>query len=226
MYAVKDELISGANILSKEDLVGLNTGYNSRMRSYSQFNLEDELTEEIRAAKFNAEIKDNYQRLLNYGRDDEQISEPAPRAQAAARIETPVRPEYIQEVQPSAAVSYEEEIEDEFKPSSTTMQFIGMKDDAFELKSTREESRTSFKLSTKAKVMFCVYAIIIVTLFTLIILNTRALKALNSDINGMQTQVVQMKTEADRLASEFKVVSSEETIKQRARDILGAVDSN
>jgi cell division protein FtsL len=224
MFTVNQKAVNGENLKKSDyDFAGINMAKTSRLRSYSQFNLEDEVAEEEKAAKFNSSINENYKRLLNFKKEEVNLNN----SQAKAiTIDRPVVDRLVVD-RPAVKIEEVKIDEEELKPSSTTMQFIGMEKDAFELKDKSEEkSNVIFKITTKAKILFCVYTIVILTLFTLIILNTRALKSLDSEIDNMQTQVYVMESEADKLANDLSIVSSEETIKQRAADILGMVESD
>jgi len=211
MFTVNQKAVNGENQKkSIYDFADISAAKTSRLRSYSQFNLEDEVAEEEKAAKFNADISENYKRLLNFNKEKAAQNNSA----QTEKVERPIKIENIQID------------EEEIKPTSTTMQFIDMDKNAFELKKeVHESNQVSFKITTKAKIMFCVYAIVILTLFTLIILNTRALKSLNTEISDMQTQVTVMEETKDKLINDLNIVSSEDTIKQRAEDILGMVES-
>jgi len=215
MFTVNQKAVNG-EILKKSDydFTGINMAKTSRLRSYSQFNLEDEVAEEEKAAKFNSSISENYKRLLNSKKDDITLNNT--NINDTKTIE-----------RPSIKIEEPKIDEEEIKPSSTTMQFIGIEKDAFEFKSnSQEKSNAIFKITTKAKILFCVYSIVIITLFTLIILNTRALHSLDNEIVNMQAQVYVIESEAEKLTNDLTVVSSEETIKQRAADILGMVESD
>ena len=114
-------------------------------------------------------------------------------------------------------------------PSPTTMQFVG-KDRKYiyedlndnEVVAVEEEDQTSYKINTKGKVMIAVYALVVLTIFSLIIMNTRLIKNMNNSINEQEARIEILQQENQALYSEYEVVSSDEEVLRRA-EAMGMV---
>ena len=104
-------------------------------------------------------------------------------------------------------------------PSSTTMQFYGKKDRHYVYEdfsdieqSVEEDEETSYKINTKGKVMIAVYALVVLTIFTLIIMNTRLIKNMNTSINEQEARIEALQEENLALQEKFEFVSSDEEV--------------
>lgn len=114
---------------------------------------------------------------------------------------------------------------DDLVPSGTTMQFVGKdRDYVYEdmndrLDSEKENFPYKEGMSSKSKIMIAVYAIVVLTIFTLIIMNTRLLKTINTDISEQEARVVELTRENAELSSRYEDVSSDEEVIRRAVDM-------
>lgn len=79
-----------------------------------------------------------------------------------------------------------------------------------------EEENTSFKLTTRGKTLIAVYAIAVVVLFAVIILNTTVLRSMNNRVESLQEEIQVMQNENQQLAERLEFVQSQEEIVRRA----------
>ena len=184
------------------------------VRAYDEYKIEEQVeNEQERARRFNDAIARNFENLLNFRKDDApQAAETVvaePDAPVKAQVAVPVAPSKVEE--------------SDLCPSSTTMQFKGEKAEAEVFRDIHEEAATSYKINTKGKLLIAVYALVIVTLFALIILNTRALKSLDADIENMNASVAQLQSQSVRLTEDLEYISSDENIMDRAENELNMI---
>ncbi len=115
--------------------------------------------------------------------------------------------------------------EDDLVPSGTTMQFVGKdRNYVYEDMNDRldtEKENVLYKegMSSKSKIMIAVYAIVVLTIFTLIIMNTRLLKTMNKNISEQEARIVTLTEENAALNSRYEQVSSDEEVIRRAVDM-------
>ena len=74
-------------------------------------------------------------------------------------------------------------------------------------------------MSSKSKIMIAVYAIVVLTIFTLIIMNTRLLKTMNNNISEQEARIATLTEENAALNSRYEQVSSDEEVIRRAIDM-------
>lgn len=115
-------------------------------------------------------------------------------------------------------------IDDDLIPSETTMQFVGderirLYEAMNDLQKNGERTVAKEGLSAKNKVMIAVYAIVVLTIFTLIVMNTRLLKAMDSSINEREAQISELVLENAELSEHYSFVSSDEEIVRRAEEL-------
>ena len=114
-------------------------------------------------------------------------------------------------------------------PSPTTMQFVG-KDRKYiyedlndnESVEVQEDDQSSYRINTKGKVMIAVYALVVLTIFSLIIMNTRLIKNMNTSINEQEARIEILQQENTALQAEYEIVSSDEEVLRRA-EAMGMV---
>ena len=117
---------------------------------------------------------------------------------------------------------------EDLMPSNTTMQFDkNGNPEIFEdvrslnkgvSKENRDENKTrrEYSISAKGKVLIAVYALVVTTIFSLIILNSRMLKKLDNSINNYSSQVSELSKEYTQVMEELDVAMSDETIIEKA----------
>ncbi len=111
-------------------------------------------------------------------------------------------------------------------PTPTTMQFKGeerkyiyedMNDEDNAV--VEADDQAVYKINTKGKVMIAVYALVVLTIFTLIIMNTRLIKNMNESINEQEARIELLQQENQALQNEYEFVSSDEEIVRRAEQM-------
>lgn len=109
---------------------------------------------------------------------------------------------------------------DDSAPSATTMQFVSNEvANPFEDYHKKGEAvDKKYTINTKGKILIAVYALVVVTVFALIILNTRLLKSMNATSYAKEQQIAQLSEEVNELKSELNYVSSDEVIEEKAAE--------
>lgn len=108
--------------------------------------------------------------------------------------------------------------ETDLMPSETTM---GCKLGENVFEDYHEKGETvdkKYTINTKGKILIAVYALVVVTVFALIILNTRLLKNMNAAYTAKETEISRLTKEVDDLNRELDYVSSDEVIEQKAEE--------
>lgn len=116
-------------------------------------------------------------------------------------------------------------------PTGTTMQFEGKNrkyifEDEKTVKHTMLEDETSYKINTKSKILIAVYALVIVTIFSLIVLNTRLLKSMDENISSKQANIEMLTNQNNQLTKQFEYLSSDEVISNQAENVYNMVRFN
>ncbi|MBQ7408071.1 MAG: hypothetical protein IJW13_02210 [Clostridia bacterium] len=115
--------------------------------------------------------------------------------------------------------------DDDLFPTTTTMQFGGkdrsyIYEDLNERESVAEdEEEASYKINTKGKIMIAVYALVVLTIFTLIIMNTRLIKNMNASISEQEARIEALMEENQELMNEYEFVQSDEEVIRRAEEM-------
>jgi cell division protein FtsL len=106
------------------------------------------------------------------------------------------------------------------------MQFIGSKDRRYiyeDFSDTEtavdEEDESAYKINTKGKVMIAVYALVVLTIFALIIMNTRLIKNMNESINEQEMRIETLMQEQQELQAQYEFVSSDEEVLRKASEM-------
>lgn len=118
----------------------------------------------------------------------------------------------------------ERKMSDDLVPSGTTMQFVGkdrkyVYEDMNDLDEKNDSIVGKEGLSGKSKIMIAVYAIVVLTIFTLIIMNTRLLKTMDTSINEQEARITELVRENNALTERYEFVSSDEEVIRRAQDM-------
>ncbi len=115
-------------------------------------------------------------------------------------------------------------------PSQTTMQFSDKELRANPFEDFRPKNEDAidkqYKINTKGKVLIAVYALVVATVFALIILNTRLLKTMNASYVEKQQQVELLQEEVTSLNARLEYVSSDAVIEDKAANQLGMVKAD
>ena len=126
--------------------------------------------------------------------------------------------EFVQNGQ--AKGSYREALNEDFMPSSTTMQFDKENTEVYEdlrLKNkTKNKVAKDYRINTKAKLLVAVYTLVVATILSLIVINSRMLKNLDNSIDNYSSQVKSLNQEYAQVMDELNDVMSDETIIDKA----------
>ena len=154
--------------------------------SYDDY-VSDNVTREESLAETKARMRRNLDMLLNYDK-------------ASAAVATEEKIEEQQVVVNEASLQ-----EEDIRPTGTTMQFGDIDIDQIRAEMrTEEKEKRQYRLSGKGKMAIVLYALTVVVVLALIILNTGVLNSLNKqNIQSMST-VSQLETEIASLNSEIQ----------------------
>ena len=111
--------------------------------------------------------------------------------------------------------------DDDTAPTPTTMQYSSIEagDNPFEDYHKKGESvDKQYTINTKGKILIAVYALVVATVFALIILNTRLLKTMNASMIAKEMRITTLSMEVDNLQKEYEYVSSDEVIEKKAEE--------
>ncbi len=141
--------------------------------TYNEFMGErkPETTETVDEAK--VRMQKNLQKLLNYDRyNNENMSVVEDSTENVTKDTT----NEVVNVKPNLT-------DEDIKPSSTTLQFgdASFQNVAKDLNRQKNESKTTYKLSSKGKLLIVLYSLAVTVILALIILNTGALANLKND---------------------------------------------
>lgn len=119
------------------------------------------------------------------------------------------------------------EFDEDLIPSSTTMQFESDEDnDIYEEVRPKNETdlQKKYKINTKGKVLIAVYALVIATILSLIVINSRMLKSLDNSISGYAGKITELTEQYTNVNAELDYVKSDEVIIEKA-EAMGMVKS-
>ncbi len=144
-----------------------------------------------------ARMQRNLDRLLNYDRYAEMEAEEAA---------------VIEDAPEEEIKAYSDE---DIRPTTTTTQFIDGDPQIFnDAEKSKTERKSSYKLNGKGKLIVAMYALVVMVILALIVLNTGVLKALSRDISALDatyaarvSQLNAQNAEIARLSSDERVVS-------------------
>jgi len=126
-----------------------------------------------------------------------------------------VRPETMPYTAPSRKYG-----EDDLKPTVDTMKYAS-KSDIYENVSEKDQTdnKNSYSINTKGKILIAVYALVVITVFALIMLNSRMLKNMDSSIDGYNAKINGLTEQVETLNEELNYVKSDEVIISKAEDM-------
>ena len=110
---------------------------------------------------------------------------------------------------------------EDIMPSATTMQFSSEQDEDVyeEIKNDKIDEDKKYRINTKGKVLIAVYAIVIATIFSLIILNAKMLKNIDGTIENYSSQITELNERNDSLAKEYDHVRSNDVVISKAESM-------
>lgn len=119
------------------------------------------------------------------------------------------------------------ETDEDLIPSSTTMQFESDEDnDIYEEVRPKNETdlQKKYKINTKGKVLIAVYALVIATILSLIVINSKMLRSLDNSISGYAGKITELTEQYTNVNAELDYVKSDEVIIEKA-EAMGMVKS-
>lgn len=155
-----------------------------------------------------ARMKRNLDILLNYDKATE-----------VAPVMVEERAEEIQEIKAEASLQ-----EDDIRPTITTMQFGDVDIDQVRAEMrTEEKERKQYRLSAKGKMAIVLYALTVVVILALIVLNTGVLSSLNNQNLQSVAEIEEYKAQLSALNSDIETASSDQFVIDYATNELGMV---
>lgn len=120
-----------------------------------------------------------------------------------------------------------EPIDDPYKPSDQTMRHgtdnvddyatVKIVDKKHTAKMIRQEKKNSeYGLNLRGKILIGVYALVVTTIFALILINARMLRNIDSSIDTYNAQIETLNEEVIELSAKLQNLSSNETISEKA----------
>ncbi len=119
---------------------------------------------------------------------------------------------------------YETE-ESDIRPTSTTMQFgEGEADNVYnDLTKTRETTKNSYKLNAKGKIVVALYAVAVMVILALIVLNTGVLASLKSGNSALVENITELSGQYEELVDRIETVSSDDYVKDIAENVYNMI---
>ena len=114
--------------------------------------------------------------------------------------------------------------DEDIRPTTTTTQFIDGDPQVFnDAAKSKDESRISYKLNGKGKLVVVLYALVVTVILALIVLNTGVLKTLTTDIATLDEKYRAQASAVAAQAAEIAEISSDAHIAQVAESELGMI---
>lgn len=115
--------------------------------------------------------------------------------------------------------------EPDIRPTSTTMQFgEGEADNVYnDLTKTRETSKNSYKLNAKGKIVVALYAVAVMVILALIVLNTGVLASLKSGNTALAENITELSGQYEELVGRIEKVSSDEYVQDIAENVYNMI---
>ena len=169
------------------------------------------VTETLEETK--ARMQRNLDRLLNYDRYAEEA-----KTEEATKESTEV----------AEQKTVENHVDEDIRPSSTTMQFGDADLDEMykEMNKAENSASTSYKLNLRGKIVVAVYAFVVALIFALIVVNTGVLTVLTNTNTVKTDKLNQKQSEYSALMNEIDSISSNEYVINVAENDFGMVKGN
>ena len=163
------------------------------------------------ALRHESNIKKNWEQLMSFNKRQDAPIKKGLKAYQAPTVK----------YQMNAFVEEEKAVETniDLKPSTTTMQFEKREEnDIYQeirpVNQTKEDK--GYKINTKGKVLIAVYALVVVTIFSLIVLNSRMLRNLDNSIDNYSAQVERLTEQREEVYTQLNQVMSDDVIIEKA----------
>lgn len=166
-----------------------------------------------------ARISQNLDLLMNYEKYLDQKEEPVKaEAPVKAKAEAPAAPYFAPERAQTVEIPEKTAAAEDLKPSSTTMQFTETDMDTLYQDLQQEEESKGYYLNAKGKLMIALYALVVVAIMALIIINTSVLSALNLSFREKSENLAALQSRYEEMNRELDEISSDEHVIEIAED--------
>jgi len=188
--------------------------------SFNEYLVKDAVNEadDLKVSE-RARISQNLDLLMNYEKYLDQKEEPVKaEAPVKARAEAPAAPYFAPERAQTVEIPEKTAAAEDLKPSSTTMQFTETDMDTLYQDLQQEEESKGYYLNAKGKLMIALYALVVVAIMALIIINTSVLSALNLSFREKSENLAALQSRYEEMNRELDEISSDEHVIEIAED--------
>ena len=183
--------------------------------SFNEYLVKDAVNEadDLKVSE-RARISQNLDLLMNYEKYLDQKEE----APVKAKAEAPAAPYFAPERAQTVEIPEKTAAAEDLKPSSTTMQFTETDMDTLYQDLQQEEESKGYYLNAKGKLMIALYALVVVAIMALIIINTSVLSALNLSFREKSENLAALQSRYEEMNRELDEISSDEHVIEIAED--------
>ena len=188
--------------------------------SFNEYLVKDAVNEadDLKVSE-RARISQNLDLLMNYEKYLDQKEEPVKaEAPVKAKAEAPAAPYFAPERAQTVEIPEKTAAAEDLKPSSTTMQFTETDMDTLYQDLQQEEESKGYYLNAKGKLMIALYALVVVAIMALIIINTSVLSALNLSFREKSESLAALQSRYEEMNRELDEISSDEHVIEIAED--------
>ena len=188
--------------------------------SFNEYLVKDAVNEadDLKVSE-RARISQNLDLLMNYEKYLDQKEEPVKaEAPVKAKAEAPAAPYFAPERAQTVEIPEKTATAEDLKPSSTTMQFTETDMDTLYQDLQQEEESKGYYLNAKGKLMIALYALVVVAIMALIIINTSVLSALNLSFREKSENLAALQSRYEEMNRELDEISSDEHVIEIAED--------
>lgn len=188
--------------------------------SFNEYLVKDAVNEadDLKVSE-KARISQNLDLLMNYEKYLDQKEEPVKaEAPVKAKAEAPAAPYFAPERAQTVEIPEKTVAAEDLKPSSTTMQFTETDMDTLYQDLQQEEESKGYYLNAKGKLMIALYALVVVAIMALIIINTSVLSALNLSFREKSENLAALQSRYEEMNRELDEISSDEHVIEIAED--------
>ena len=188
--------------------------------SFNEYLVKDAVNEadDLKVSE-RARISQNLDLLMNYEKYLDQKEEPVKaEAPVKAKAEAPAAPYFAPERAQTVEIPEKTAAAEDLKPSSTTMQFTETDMDTLYQDLQQEEESKGYYLNAKGKLMIALYALVVVAIMALIIINTSVLSALNLSFREKSENLAALQSRYEEMNRELDEISSDEHVSEIAED--------
>ena len=188
--------------------------------SFNEYLVKDAVNEadDLKVSE-RARISQNLDLLMNYEKYLDQKEEPVKaEAPVKAKAEAPAAPYFAPERAQTVEIPEKTAAAEDLKPSSTTMQFTETDMDTLYQDLQQEEESKGYYLNAKGKLMIALYALVVVAIMALIIINTSVLSALNLSFREKSENLAALQSRYEEMNRKLDEISSDEHVIEIAED--------